>query len=66
MSKDTEMEAEILQTEEINSSISTAKAKIAQHLTPSTSAATPSQRTEVHTAPSCGPVHEHVTRDFLS
>ena len=39
---DAEIEAEILQTEEINSSISNAKAKIMQRLPPATSpAATP-------------------------
>jgi len=58
---DTEVEAEILQTEEIDSSISTAKAKIVQRLIP-TLAATPPQRTEVHTTPSSVPIHEHVTQ----
>ena len=56
---DAEIEAEILQTEEINSSISNAKAKIMQCLKPATSpAATPPQRT---THPTPAPVHEHTT-----
>jgi len=59
---DTEIETEILQTEEINSSISVAKGKITQRLNPSTSAVTPPQRTDSHTVPSSVPVHEHVTR----
>jgi len=42
---DTEIEAEILQTEEINYSISNAKAKIVQGLKPTTPAVIPPQRT---------------------
>ena len=57
-----EIEEEVLQSEEINSSIYTAKAKITQRLTPTTSASvvTPPW-TDAHTsAPT--PVHEHFTR----
>ena len=56
-----EIEEEVLQSEEINSSICTAKAKITQRLTATTSAlvVTP-PRTDAHTsAPT--PVHEHFT-----
>ena len=59
---DTEIE---LQTEEISSSISTAKAKIKQRLTPTTSAlAVTPQRTDVQPLPPSPsvPVHEHFTR----
>ena len=58
------MEAEVLQAEEVSSSISTAKAKIAQRLTPTSfaSAATPPRRTDAHTLPASLPVHEHITR----
>ena len=53
--EESEIEAEVLQAEEVSSSISTAKAKIAQRLTPtsSASAATPPRRTDAH---------EHFTR----
>jgi len=57
----TEIETEILQTKEINSSVSVAKVKITQHLNSSTSAITPPQRTDSHTVPSSEPVHEHIT-----
>jgi len=44
----TEIETEILQTEEINSSISVPKEKITQHINPSILAVTPPQRTDHH------------------
>ena len=61
---DSEIEVEVLQAEEINSTISIAKAKIAQRLTPttSTSTITPSWRTDTHTLPAPMPVHDHFTR----
>ena len=62
---DTEIETEVLQTEEISSSISTAKAKIKQRLTPTTSAsAVTPQRTDVQPLPPSPsvPIHEHFTR----
>ena len=61
---DTEIETEVLQTEEISSSISTAKAKIKQRLTPTTSAlAVTPQRTDVQPLPPSPsvPAHEHFT-----
>ena len=47
---------EILQTEEINSSISTAKAKILRHLSSTTSTEVSPRRPEVHSSPP-----DHVT-----
>ena len=49
ISDDSELEAEILQTEEINSSVSNAKAKITQRLKPSASAVASPERTVTHT-----------------
>ena len=61
---DSEIEVEILQAEEVNSAISTAKMKIPQCLTftTSASAATLPQRTDAHTLPVPMLVHEHFTR----
>jgi len=53
------METEILQTEEINSSISNAKAKIVQRLKSATPPAVIPPQT---TLPPPVPVHEHTTR----
>jgi len=58
ITEDTEIEAEVLQTEEINSSISNTRAKIVQCLKPTTPAVVASLRT---TSPSV-PVHEHFIR----
>ena len=58
ITEDTEIEAEVLQTEETNSSISNAKAKIVQRLKPTTPAVVAPPRT---TSPPV-PVHEHFIR----
>ena len=55
ITEDTEIEAEVLQTEETNSSISNAKAKIVQRLKPTTPAVVAPPRT----ASTSVPVHEH-------
>ena len=53
---DDDIEMEILQSEEINSSISTVRAKILRCLSPTTSTEITVRRPEVHTSPP-----EHVT-----
>ena len=58
ISDDSELEAEILQTEEINSLVSNAKAKITQRLKPSASAVASPERTVTHTTPTTVPVLE--------
>ena len=56
ITNDDDIEKEIVETEEIHSSISTARAKILCHLSPTTSTESTIRRPEVHTSPP-----EHVT-----
>ena len=57
ITSDDDIEVEILQTEEINSSISTAKAKISRRLSSTTSTKVNPRRPEVHLSPP-----DHITR----